>query len=127
MVGVAFRRFWFIHHGHTKFSTNHSCILPNLVNLIIISGILENEYMRCSVLEYQLGKTKFSLAQGYSSCKCLLLGLDVYSTDVRIRVVHLSYLEIVSQVLDYSITSKYTIIILLVCNEVVEVIRKDHS
>ena len=64
---VAFRRFWFIHHGHT--SMNHSCILLNLVKLIIISGMLWNKHKRCSILEYQLVNTKFSLAHGYSWCK----------------------------------------------------------
>ena len=62
--GVAFRRFWFIHIGHT--SMNHSCILLNLVKLIIISGMLWNKHTRCSILEYQLlVNTKFSLAHGY--------------------------------------------------------------
>ena len=36
------------------------------------------------------------------------MGLDVYSTAVRVQVVPLSYLKIVSRVLDYSIDSKYT-------------------
>jgi hypothetical protein len=84
----------------------------DFVFIIIISGMLWNKHTRCSILEYQLVNTKFSLAHGYSWCKYLLelltMGLDVYSTAVRVHVVPLACLKIVSRVLDYSIDSKYT-------------------
>ena len=58
--------------------------------------MLWNKHTRCSVLEYQLVNTKFSLAHGYSWCKYLLplRGFDVYTTAVPVHVVPLRCLKV---------------------------------
>ena len=118
---VAFRRFWFIHIGHT--SINHSRILLNLVKLIIISGMLWNKHTRCSVLEYQLVNTKFSLAHGYSWCKYFLPRVQMCTV---LLYGYMWYLYPASkQYHEYQIIPLIRSTLLLVCNKVVEVIRKD--